>query len=225
MPPKGWRKNASGQYPQPNREELTSIDDILFPKSTVTKLAKKTVPPEMLLGKDSVTALQRSATVFVSHLLFQARELQRESGKKIVTDKDIINAMQRADFGGFVPEIESRLAQWEQTRQQKKSLKAAAAASGSPNGKLRKTSPGAAVDGTDATDDAADDTQSEDEDETKDEADDETKEEEDDDDTKEEEEEEEDDTPAPVAPNDLEVVADLGDATDEHADESGNESD
>ena len=62
MPPKGWRKNADGQYPQPSSKEneLISIDDILFPRTTIQKLAKNIISDDennagqMTIAKDSL---------------------------------------------------------------------------------------------------------------------------------------------------------------------------
>lgn len=48
---------------------MISIDDILFPRATVNRLAKAILADGGLISKDSSIALQRSATVFVSHLL------------------------------------------------------------------------------------------------------------------------------------------------------------
>ena len=50
---------------------MISIEDILFPKATVNKLARAILPEGGLISKDSSTALQRSSTVFVSYLLVQ----------------------------------------------------------------------------------------------------------------------------------------------------------
>jgi len=72
MPPKGWRKSADGSYPVPSKErDMISIDDILFPKATVNRLGRAILPEGNIISKDSSTALQRSATVFVSYLLVQ----------------------------------------------------------------------------------------------------------------------------------------------------------
>lgn len=118
MPPKGWRKNADGQYPQVSKEsEIISIDDILFPKATVMKLAKNitsgTGDDNMILAKDSGLALQRSATVFVSHLMFHAREVAKEQDRKTVNAQDILNALERAEFNGFTGEVKQKLSAFE----------------------------------------------------------------------------------------------------------------
>ncbi|CAH2351668.1 DNA polymerase epsilon subunit D [[Candida] railenensis] len=135
MPPKGWRKNAEGQYPSQKQDsDLVSIDDILFPRATVQKLAKAILnstedesESNSIMAKDSVIALQRSATVFVSHLMFHARKISKESSRKTVNAQDILAAIERAEFPGFLPEIKSKLATFEQNsllkRNEKKSKK------------------------------------------------------------------------------------------------------
>jgi DNA polymerase epsilon subunit 3 len=72
MPPKGWRKNAEGAYPVTSKErDSISIEDILFPKATVNRLARAIIPDGGILSKDSSTVVQRSSTVFVNYLLIQ----------------------------------------------------------------------------------------------------------------------------------------------------------
>lgn len=79
MPPKGWRKSADGSYPVPSKErDMISIDDILFPKATVNRLARAILQEGGIISKDSSTAIQRSATVFVSYLLVQYVDLITE---------------------------------------------------------------------------------------------------------------------------------------------------
>ena len=120
MPPKGWKKNAEqngGHLPHKERE-LVSIDEILFPRATLQKLAKSIIQDDdaqnnMILAKDSLLALQRSSTVFVSYLLFYAKQIANETGRKTVNAQDMMGALERAEFGGFVPEIKEKLAAFE----------------------------------------------------------------------------------------------------------------
>ncbi|RCK54593.1 DNA polymerase epsilon subunit D [Candida viswanathii] len=132
MPPKGWRKNAEGQYPQPSSKEneLISIDDILFPRTTIQKLAKNIISDDennaalMTIAKDSLLALQRSATVFVSHMFFQAKEIAKEANRKTVSAQDMLGALERAEFSGFLPEVKQKLTQFETLAAAKRLLKA-----------------------------------------------------------------------------------------------------
>lgn len=120
MPPKGWRKNGEASSQPHTRLEPTLIEEILFPKGTIQKLAKLAMPDDSMLGKDSLTALQRGATVFVLHLLFQAREILKQHDRKNVSEDDILRGLERAGFQRFVPDIEFRTAAWDEKRRQKK---------------------------------------------------------------------------------------------------------
>lgn len=117
MPPKGWRKNADGQYPEPPKEDTpVSIDDLLFSRSTIQKLAKLMIndnESNMLMAKDALLALQRSATVFVSNVMFHARQISKEQDRKGINSQDIMGALERAEFTGFIPEVRDRLANFE----------------------------------------------------------------------------------------------------------------
>lgn len=137
MPPKGWRKNAEGKFPQGHKDsEFVSIDEILFPKSVIQKLAKNIVQSDdgnMIISKDSLTALQRSATVFVSHLMFHARHIAKNADRKTVNSADILQALEKAELMGFVPEVQLKLAAFEHNAEIKKKQKAEAKAAGVEN--------------------------------------------------------------------------------------------
>ena len=130
MPPKGWRKNGDSA-PISKDTELVSIDDILFPRSTIQKLAKgilsdasgTALGDNMSLTKDSLIAVQRSATVFVSHMMFHARLIAKDLGRKNVNSQDILHALERADLAGFAPEIKQKLSLFELDAEAKKKSK------------------------------------------------------------------------------------------------------
>ncbi|KAI5964723.1 DPB4 [Candida pseudojiufengensis] len=128
MPPKGWKKNADPSQ-QPSRDlDPVSIDDILFPRSTIQKLAKSIISDEensynMTIAKDSLLALQRSATVFASYMLYHAKQISKASGRKTINAQDMLLALERAEFGGFVPEIKDKLASYEVLMSAKKQKK------------------------------------------------------------------------------------------------------
>lgn len=127
MPPKGWRKNADGSYPQPIRElELKSIDEILFPRSIVQRLSKEITNSDsdnMTMAKDSLLALQRSATVFVSHMLFHAKMVAGVNDRKHVNAQDIIAALENSEYSGFIPEVKQKLSLFEANVEAKRKKK------------------------------------------------------------------------------------------------------
>lgn len=127
MPPKGWRKHADGTS-VPKDVELVSIDEILFPKSTIQKLAKNITAEQgnMILSKDSLLALQRAATVFVSHMMFHGRQVAKDGDRKNVISQDILAALERADLSGFLPVVKQKVAAYEQEAELKKQRRAEA---------------------------------------------------------------------------------------------------
>lgn len=164
MPPKGWRKNADGSYPQPNREaELTSIDEILFPRTVIQRLSKDMLlelgETNSTLAKDSVTALQRSATVFVSHMMYHARVLSRQNGRKTVNAQDILGALERAGFSGFVPEVKQKLSSFEASVEAKKKAKTVAPETEESEAKRLKADSGVVAANSDSEDEVDDNTE------------------------------------------------------------------
>ncbi|ODV63485.1 DNA polymerase epsilon noncatalytic subunit, partial [Ascoidea rubescens DSM 1968] len=124
MPPKGWRKNPDGTYPPPNHDhEKISIDEILFPKATLLRLSKSVLQDGNLISRDSVTAIQRSATVFVSHLMLFARNITSENGRSTVNTQDLCEALEKVGYGSFVPTIQKDLEVFIENKKQKKMRK------------------------------------------------------------------------------------------------------
>ncbi|KAH3901927.1 DNA polymerase epsilon noncatalytic subunit SCDLUD_001712 [Saccharomycodes ludwigii] len=144
MPPKGWRKDSSGNYPQKSyakEQQQISINDLLFPKATIVSLAKKYMkketaiqgqedahdddaPRKLIMSKDSTLALQRSATVFVNYLLIHARAFALNKNKKSISADDIRSALEEIGFGGgFVDICDELLDKYNETVNDKKLLK------------------------------------------------------------------------------------------------------
>lgn len=126
MPPKGWRKNNEGRNPVSRDQDLVSIDDILFPRATIQKLTKNiTANDSLILSKDALLAIQRLATVFVNHVLHHSKAVAVASERRTVNAQDVLNALQRAQLGGFVPDVKHKLTQYEAEAEEKKRAKAA----------------------------------------------------------------------------------------------------
>lgn len=127
MPPKGWRKypdgfkptNAAGT-PVKDKDQF-SLDDLLFPRSTVLKLAKETfatgsgtaAAAATQVPKDAQTALARSASMFVSYLALEANTIARDAGRKTVLPSDVFRALDNVQFGAFSPKVREDLAIFE----------------------------------------------------------------------------------------------------------------
>lgn len=129
MPPKGWRKDAQGNYPTTSymkEQESVTIQDLLFPKSLITQLAKEVngdSDKKLLINKDTALALQRSSTVFVNYLCMYAREIAESQDRKSCNINDIYDALDQIGFGGFKTIINSKMIAYQEALDQKKKLK------------------------------------------------------------------------------------------------------
>ncbi|AMD18931.1 HBR030Wp [Eremothecium sinecaudum] len=128
MPPKGWKKDAQGNYPTTSyikEQEKVTVDDLLFPKSIITSIAKEalhsaTPDSKVMLSKDASIALQRSSTVFVNHLLMYARENAKNNDSKSCNEDDILSALEQIGLTGFKPIIRNKVVEYERALRQRK---------------------------------------------------------------------------------------------------------
>ncbi|QLG74548.1 hypothetical protein HG535_0G04310 [Zygotorulaspora mrakii] len=136
MPPKGWRKDAQGNYPTTSyikEQENITIRDLLFPKSVIMQLAKEANGDEtkkILINKDVSLALQRSATVFVNHLLMFAREFAKNQDRKSCNINDVYDSLDQIGFGGFKSLINNKMIEYQNVIELRKDLKAKSTAEG-----------------------------------------------------------------------------------------------
>lgn len=126
MPPKGWRKDSEGNYPNTSyikEQEKISIDDLLFPKSIITSLAKESLQNAFQKGeeerritvsKDAALAMQRSATVFVNHLLMFARMNAKDSNRKSCNDQDIMAALDTLGLGALKSILTGKMQEYQE---------------------------------------------------------------------------------------------------------------
>lgn len=131
MPPKGWRKDAQGNYPATSymkEQENITIEDLLFPRSVIVGLAKEVQQisqteigeqdseKKLVINKDASIALQRSATIFVNHLLMFAREIAKEQDKRSCNMDDILAAVEYVGFPGLKNVIMDKMAGYQQAQ-------------------------------------------------------------------------------------------------------------
>ncbi|KAG0661953.1 DNA polymerase epsilon noncatalytic subunit [Maudiozyma exigua] len=131
MPPKGWRKDAQGNYPATSymkEQENITIEDLLFPRSVIVGLAKEVQQisqseigeqdseKKLVINKDASIALQRSATIFVNHLLMFAREIVKEQDKRSCNMDDILAAVEYIGFPGLKNVIMDKMAGYQQAQ-------------------------------------------------------------------------------------------------------------
>lgn len=125
MPPKGWRKDAQGNYPTTSyikEQENITIHDLLFLKSVITNLAKDVNhgDKKLMINRDAILALQRSATVFVNHLLTFAREISSDQDRKSCNINDILDALDQIGFGGFKTILSTKMVDYQRAMELRK---------------------------------------------------------------------------------------------------------
>lgn len=131
MPPKGWRKDAQGNYPVQSfvkEQEKLTIDDLLFPKSSILNLIKEVQMEnnpnrKLVVTKDASLALQRSATVFVNHLLVFAREIAKDQNRKSCNVDDILMALDQIGHPGLKNIVSSKMDEYQRIMSERKKLK------------------------------------------------------------------------------------------------------
>lgn len=124
MPPKGWRKNADGTYPLSTRaREIKLVDEILFPKATVVRLAKEAFPEGTAISKDSAQVLQRCATVYVNYIAEYARGIARLRDRTLLTADDVLEAFSKVGLDEFTEVMKKELAEYAKIKEAKKQAK------------------------------------------------------------------------------------------------------
>ncbi|EIW72403.1 hypothetical protein TREMEDRAFT_24290 [Tremella mesenterica DSM 1558] len=142
MPPKGSKLGPPPTTTDPSSPALvqqnahsSSIADFELPKTTLTKLAKGSIPDNVKMQQDVVLALLRGSTLFISYLWYKKKNADisahdqalARSGKSI-TASDVIKAISEMDFGpadDLIPILEHELAAYRANVQANKSAKKA----------------------------------------------------------------------------------------------------
>ncbi|KAJ9625330.1 hypothetical protein H2204_010422 [Knufia peltigerae] len=99
--------SAAASHSKPSRQsgghkqqdDGVSIDDLLLPRSLVTRLARGVLPANTSIQKDATLALAKSATVFISYLAHHANE---QTNKKTISPQDVIKALEQIEMGGVM---------------------------------------------------------------------------------------------------------------------------
>lgn len=75
----------------------------------VQRLAKGVLPANTSITKDGITAMQKSATVFINHLASQAHESIQTNNRKTIPPQAISEALHDTEFDGFIGRVEAEL--------------------------------------------------------------------------------------------------------------------
>ncbi|KAF3939548.1 hypothetical protein ABW19_dt0210343 [Dactylella cylindrospora] len=94
-----------------------SIDDNTLPKTIITRLAKGALgnpsnpsqQAQILFQKDAVTAITRGSTVFINYLANCANDIAKETGRKTIMPKHVLEAIECIEFKGFSERLKVEL--------------------------------------------------------------------------------------------------------------------
>lgn len=125
MPARGWRKDdKDSNLDTLMANDTGNIDQYLFPKSTLNKLAKQilqqTNDHPMLLAKDSQVVIQRASLLFVNFIYHHAKQIVKTGGRKVVNADDILKALSEVGFQDFIPVLNEELDKFVKKKEDKK---------------------------------------------------------------------------------------------------------
>ena len=90
---------------------LTPSDqDLLLPRTLLSRLARGVLPPNTSISKDALLALTKAASVFISHLSSTADEL---TTKKTIAPQEVLSALEEIEWGHLQGKCEGELKIWE----------------------------------------------------------------------------------------------------------------
>ncbi|KAF3291164.1 hypothetical protein TWF970_000397 [Orbilia oligospora] len=111
---------ASTDDDKPKGRGRTNVDDNTLPKTIVTRLAKGNVPSNTQIQKDAVTALSRSATVFINYLASMANDITKMKDRKTIMPDHVIEAIDQIEFPGLRERLEGELRQFNKIQENKR---------------------------------------------------------------------------------------------------------
>ncbi|KAK9388642.1 histone-fold-containing protein [Lipomyces mesembrius] len=92
-----------------DKDKAYGIDDYMLPKATVTRLAKHVLPANTQIQKDAMTALSKSATVFINYLTSTANDLTVGAGRRTVNPSDVYKAIELLELEFILPRLKAEV--------------------------------------------------------------------------------------------------------------------
>ncbi|KAF1357026.1 histone-fold-containing protein [Delphinella strobiligena] len=125
----------------PRESTGMSVEDLSLPRTMISRLSKGVLPPNTQIQKDALSALSKSATVFVNYISSNAMDNASGAGKKTIQPQDVLVALKDTEFEFMIPRIEAELKKYNTVqcdkrnsyRRKVKADKAAAQAPSDPN--------------------------------------------------------------------------------------------
>ncbi|KAL5594520.1 hypothetical protein BROUX41_001446 [Berkeleyomyces rouxiae] len=103
--------------------DAITIEDLTLPKSIMTRLAKADLPTGTQIQGNAMTAITRSATVFINHLASAANDNTKNAGKKTILPADVFKALDDTEFDFMRQQLELEFAKYTELQAAKRSKK------------------------------------------------------------------------------------------------------
>ena len=101
----------------PTMPPLTPTQDLLLPRTLLSRLARGVLPPNTSISKDALLALTKASSVFISHLASTADSL---TTKKTISPSDVITALEEIEWSNLRGRCEGELKIWEEVTRGKR---------------------------------------------------------------------------------------------------------
>ncbi|CAH0375809.1 unnamed protein product [Pelagomonas calceolata] len=111
QPPK--KKPPQSTQPETAEDGQTLFDDELdrlLPVGTVASVMRAAIPPEAKIGRDAREAAQDCASEFVAFVASEASDACAAAGRRIMTGRDVVDAVVRLGFDRQAAPLEAFLA-------------------------------------------------------------------------------------------------------------------
>ncbi|MCJ1346116.1 hypothetical protein MMC31_004328, partial [Peltigera leucophlebia] len=86
-----------------------NIEDLALPRTMVQRLAKGVIPANTTLQKDAITAMSKSATLFVNYLAHAANISPAMGTRKTISPDAVLDALAELEFENFLPRVKAEL--------------------------------------------------------------------------------------------------------------------
>ncbi|KOS14709.1 histone-fold-containing protein [Malassezia pachydermatis] len=127
------------------------LDQFELPKASIAKVARSEIPESVQLRKDTITALVKSASVFVSYLTAASHDVAIARGNKTISAAHVLDAMRELDFPPAMrKELREQLEAYRDLQKKSAAARAEAAAQSRERAKAARAAAAAAAAAADA---------------------------------------------------------------------------
>ena len=99
-------------------DEVREQDRVL-PTANISRIMKKSLPPNAKIAKDAKDTTQECVSEFISFITSEASDKCQQEKRKTINGDDLIFALQNLGFEEYVPPLQSYLAQYRRVSKQK----------------------------------------------------------------------------------------------------------